>query len=40
MQFYNIEQDHVSVELDFKQNVSFDIFYLENPARLVIDVKK
>jgi len=40
IQFFNIEQDHVSVELVFKENVSFDVFYLENPARLVIDIKK
>ena len=38
--FYNIEQDQLSVELSFKSNVSFDIFYLENPARLVLDVKR
>jgi len=40
IQFFNIEQDHVSVELIFKNNVSFDVFYLENPARLVVDIKK
>ena len=40
IQFFNIEQDHVSVELIFKDNVSFDVFYLENPARLVVDIKK
>jgi len=40
IQFFNIEQDHVSVELVFKDKVSFDVFYLENPARLVIDIKK
>lgn len=40
VQFFNIEEDHVSVELIFKSNVSFDVFYLENPARLVIDIKK
>ena len=40
IQFFNIEQDHVSVELVFKANVSFDVFYLENPARLVVDIKK
>ena len=38
--FFNIDEDHISAELSFKQNVSFDIFYLVNPARLVIDIKK
>ena len=40
VEFFNIEKDHVSAELVFKSAVSFDIFYLENPARLVIDIKK
>lgn len=40
IQFYNIEEDQVSVELVFQSRVSFDVFYLENPARLVIDIKK
>lgn len=38
--FFNLDRDNLSVELSFKEKVSFDIFYLENPARLVIDVKK
>jgi hypothetical protein len=38
--FFTIEKDNVSVELQFSQKVSFDVFYLENPGRLVIDVKK
>ena len=38
--FFTIEKDNVSVELQFSQKVSFDIFYLENPGRLVIDVRK
>lgn len=38
--FFNIESDSLSVEITFKENVSFDIFYLENPGRLVIDAKK
>lgn len=40
VEFYNIENDQVSLELVFKSKVSFDVFYLENPARLVIDIKK
>lgn len=37
--FYPIDKDSLSVELQFKKSVSADIFYLENPGRLVIDVK-
>lgn len=40
IKFFDIEADHISAELSFNQSVSFDIFYLENPARLVLDVKK
>lgn len=38
--FYNLEANKLSVELSFVDGVSYDIFYLENPGRLVIDVKK
>lgn len=38
--FFNIDPKSLSIELSFKEKVSFDIFYLENHARLVIDVKK
>lgn len=38
--FFNMDDDVLSVEMSFKENVSFDIFYLKNPGRLVIDVKK
>lgn len=38
--FFTIDEDGISVELQFNQKVSFDIFYLESPGRLVIDVKK
>lgn len=38
--FFNLDKDNLSLELSFKEKVSFDIFYLENPGRLVIDVKK
>ena len=40
MSFFNIDKKDLSVELAFKSKVSFDIFYLENPGRIVIDVKK
>lgn len=38
--FFNLDKDNLSVELSFKEKVSFDIFYLENPGRIVIDIKK
>ena len=38
--FFTLDKDKLTVELNFTENVSFDIFYLEKPGRLVIDVKK
>jgi hypothetical protein len=41
--FFTLDKNNLTVELNFSKDVSFDIFYLENPgkkARLVIDVKK
>jgi len=38
--FFTLDKNKVTVELNFSKDVSFDIFYLENPGRLVIDVKK
>lgn len=38
--FYPISSDSLSLEVAFKDVVSADIFYLTNPARLVIDLKK
>ena len=38
--FYPIDSKSLSLELSFDKDVSFDIFYLENPGRLVIDIKK
>ncbi len=38
--FFNLDVDKLSVELSFVDGVSYDVFYLENPGRLVIDVKK
>jgi len=37
--FFPISKDSLSVELKFKEKVSVDIFYLDNPGRLVIDIK-
>lgn len=38
--FYPIDKNTLSVELVFKTTIVADIFYLSNPGRLVIDVKK
>jgi hypothetical protein len=37
--FFPIESNHLSMEMDLKAKVNADIFYLENPGRLVIDFK-
>jgi len=38
--FFNIDKDLLSIELSVSQKVSYDIFYLTNPARVVVDIKK
>jgi hypothetical protein len=38
--FFPIESNHLSIDMKFKGKVIADIFYLENPGRLVIDLKK
>ena len=40
IKFFSIEKDQVAMELIFNSSVSYDIFYLTNPARIVIDIKK
>jgi hypothetical protein len=37
--FFPIEASHLSMELILKSKVNADIFFLENPGRLVIDLK-
>jgi hypothetical protein len=37
--FFPIEENFLSVEFKLKMKASADIFYLENPGRLVIDIK-
>lgn len=37
--FFPIDNESLSVEIDFKENVAVDIFYLENPGRFVLDLK-
>jgi len=37
--FINVDGKSLTMELALKSKASFDIFYLENPGRLVIDVR-
>lgn len=37
--FFPIESESVSLEMKFKSNVNVDVFFLEKPGRLVIDIK-
>lgn len=39
IKFFPISKETLSVELQFKEKVSVDIFYLDKPGRLVIDIK-
>lgn len=38
--FFPIESNHISLDMQLKNKVIADIFFLENPGRLVIDFKK
>ena len=40
LNFFPITEESLSVEIIFKDAVSVDVFYLSNPARLVVDIKK
>jgi len=37
--FITVDGKNLTMELSLKNKASFDIFYLDNPGRLVIDVK-
>lgn len=37
--FISVDGKTATMELSFKNKVSFDVFYLENPGRLVIDIR-
>lgn len=37
--FFKIDKNQLSVEMNLADKVSFDIFYLTNPGRLVIDIQ-
>ena len=40
IKFYTLDKGHLSAEVSFKENVKFDIFFLKDPVRLVVDIKK
>ena len=37
--FLAIEKNQVTMEINLKSKLNFDVFYLENPGRLVIDIR-
>jgi hypothetical protein len=37
--FITVDGKNITMELTLKSKVSFDVFYLESPGRLVIDIK-
>lgn len=39
MEVFKLDKEKVTIELTFNGENSYEIFYLENPARLVIDIK-
>lgn len=38
--FYPLDDDMLSLEIDLNRAVEAEIFFLENPSRLVLDIKK
>lgn len=38
--FYPLDEDMLSIEFELSQALSYDIFYLDSPGRLVIDIKE
>jgi hypothetical protein len=38
--FFTIDEGTLTAEVNFSTKVSFDVFYLENPGRIVVDIKK
>lgn len=38
--FYPINSESLSVEVQFKDKVTLDIFYLDSPGRFVVDIKE
>ena len=36
---FQVEKDHASLVIAFKQNVGVEMFYLDQPGRFVIDIK-
>ncbi|MBL7665539.1 MAG: hypothetical protein JNM93_10435 [Bacteriovoracaceae bacterium] len=40
LDFFSIDQETLSIELSMKDKNTFDVFYLEAPGRIVVDIKK
>lgn len=38
--FYPINDESLSVEVEFKEKITLDIFYLDSPGRFVVDIKE
>jgi hypothetical protein len=38
--FLVVDKDQVTMQMNLKSKYSFDIFFLENPGRLVIDIRQ
>lgn len=38
--FLNLDKNELTLELTFHKEMTFDVFILNNPARLVVDIKK
>jgi len=39
MNLFPISDDTLSIEINFKQSIAVDLFYLNSPGRLVLDIK-
>ncbi len=38
--FFNLDKNNVSVEVSFKGKLNFEVFYLNNPGRIILDIKQ
>jgi len=38
--FFNLDKNNISVEISYSGKLNFEVFYLENPGRLVLDIKQ
>jgi hypothetical protein len=40
IKLYKINSESLTLEVNFKESVILDVFYLSSPSRLVVDIKK